>query len=71
MIFKMCLAGDSYSTITKTLNEHKILTPVMYNYVSGKYRNSPVTKNAQIWKIQSAKRILANMSYTGHTEGHK
>ena len=71
LIFKMRLEGNGYCRITRTLNEQKILTPVMYNYLSGKYRKTAVSKNAQIWNMQSVKRILSNMCYAGHIEGHK
>ena len=69
-IFKWKLEGMGYITIARKLNEMGIITPSVYNCLSGRYNTkSPSTKN-QMWQGQMIKRIVKNFIYTGNmTQG--
>lgn len=70
-MFQMRLDGMGYSAIAKVLNEERVLTPNMYNYLNGKHRKKEVPESMRVWKNTPILHILENFNYTGNIEGHK
>lgn len=70
-IFKWKLDGMGYIMIARKLNEQNILSPSMYNYLSGRYKQKVMpTGNATSWQGQVVKLITQNFTYTGNvTQG--
>ncbi len=72
-IFQLKLSGYGFTKIARKLNERNIASPLLYNYLSGRYKiKLKPTGNKAIWNSTMIKQIIENYTYTGNlTQGKR